>query len=391
MKINLITVTVCIFLVSGCFSAHAAPPQTMNYQGYLKLMSPDVPYNGAKQLTFRIYAVAKGEKALWTEIHPAVNIAQGRFSVSLGAGSPAVPLTLPFDTPYWLGITVNPETLEMTPRQPLTTTPYAFRAAVADSVTAVGTSSFTDKSVTAAKLDTQYVKSSGDTMTGPLILPESGLGVGLNRLVVGKNSVGIGIDKLTSTLTVAGTIETTSGGVKFPDGTVQVTAKRACAGGRYEDNGDGTVSDCRTGLVWLKNAGCSDNLLGVPVFYSVMTWNEASNWVFWLSNGYCGLTDDSSPGDWRLPTFNEWTSMITSARKQGFTDPSLTNSAGTAKWVQGDPFDNVQYYYWSGTSFVNPDNSISVNCTDLYNGYISYCRPGEKFISVWPVRAGISW
>jgi len=33
------------------------------------------------------------------------------------------------------------------------------------------------------------------------------------------------------------------------------------SGGRYEINGapsaDGTVTDCRTGLVWLKNADCA--------------------------------------------------------------------------------------------------------------------------------------
>ena len=30
------------------------------------------------------------------------------------------------------------------------------------------------------------------------------------------------------------------------------------SGGRYEDMGDGTVTDCRTGLIWLKNANCSE-------------------------------------------------------------------------------------------------------------------------------------
>jgi hypothetical protein len=42
-----------------------------------------------------------------------------------------------------------------------------------------------------------------------------------------KGNVGIGISDPTEKLTVAGTIETTEGGVKFPDGTVQTTAAAA--------------------------------------------------------------------------------------------------------------------------------------------------------------------
>lgn len=94
----------------------------MNFQGYLK-SAAGVPYTGAKKLTFKIYNVANDGTALWTEIQPAMNVAKGQFSVTLGAGNPSAPLTLPFDAPYWLGITVDPEATEMTPRQPLTTAP----------------------------------------------------------------------------------------------------------------------------------------------------------------------------------------------------------------------------------------------------------------------------
>jgi hypothetical protein len=34
-------------------------------------------------------------------------------------------------------------------------------------------------------------------------------------------------------------------------------------GGRYEDNVDGTVTDCRTGMIWLKNAECIDTANGI--------------------------------------------------------------------------------------------------------------------------------
>ena len=39
-----------------------------------------------------------------------------------------------------------------------------------------------------------------------------------------EGNVGVGIETPTEKLTVAGTIETTTGGVKFPDGTLQITA-----------------------------------------------------------------------------------------------------------------------------------------------------------------------
>ncbi|NJD37031.1 MAG: DUF1566 domain-containing protein [Geobacter sp.] len=59
------------------------------------------------------------------------------------------------------------------------------------------------------------------------------------------------------------------------------------------DNGDGTVTV--NGRVWLKDAWC-------------LGWG---NWGFAmlrpksLAHGQCGLTDNSKPGDWRLPTVDE--------------------------------------------------------------------------------------
>ena len=120
--------------LSSVFPAFAATPLTMNYQGYLK-SSAGGPYNGSKKLIFWIYDVASGGTPLWAEAHLAVNVVKGQFSVNLGSVDPATnPLNLTFNVPYWLGVTVDPETTEMTPRQPLTTVPYAFRAATAESV-----------------------------------------------------------------------------------------------------------------------------------------------------------------------------------------------------------------------------------------------------------------
>jgi hypothetical protein len=66
---------------------------------------------------------------------------------------------------------------------------------------------------------------------------------------------------------------------------------------RYVDCGNGTVTDTVTGLIWLKQTDC----LGFQ------NWVNANAAAAALANGACGLTDGSSPGDWRLPTQAEWT------------------------------------------------------------------------------------
>jgi hypothetical protein len=54
-----------------------------------------------------------------------------------------------------------------------------------------------------------------------------------------------------------GVVESTSGGFRFPDGTVQESAVlQRCLSTRFLDQGDGTVFDCWMGLYWLKNANC---------------------------------------------------------------------------------------------------------------------------------------
>jgi hypothetical protein len=77
--------------------------------------------DGNYSLTFKLYNVAAGGSALWTETQSPVAVSRGGFSVILGS---VVPLSgLAFDVPYWLGITVGAGT-EMTPRVALASSPY---------------------------------------------------------------------------------------------------------------------------------------------------------------------------------------------------------------------------------------------------------------------------
>jgi hypothetical protein len=103
--------------------AIAAVPQTMTYQGFVK-SAGGVPVNEPVSLTLRLYDALQNGTKLWEETLPNVTVNNGVFTVELGK---VTALNLPFDAPYFLSIQVNSDP-ELTPRQPLTSVPYAFRA-----------------------------------------------------------------------------------------------------------------------------------------------------------------------------------------------------------------------------------------------------------------------
>jgi hypothetical protein len=112
--------------------ALAAIPQIINYQGFLK-NTDGTPVNAAVSVVFSIYGAASGGSALWNETR-SVTPANGVYSVQLGSGT-AFPADLFTHDLLYLGVKVGSDP-EMSPRQQLTTTPYAIRAGTADSVTA---------------------------------------------------------------------------------------------------------------------------------------------------------------------------------------------------------------------------------------------------------------
>ncbi|MBK7471649.1 MAG: hypothetical protein IPI73_14575 [Betaproteobacteria bacterium] len=119
-----------------CGSARAAVPHEINYQGYLT--DPGgAPVNATVQMVFSLYDTATGGTALHSETQ-SVAVANGVFGVRIGA-QPGQPLALPFDIPYWLGVTVEADA-EMAPRQALAAAPYAIRAASAETATRLETS-----------------------------------------------------------------------------------------------------------------------------------------------------------------------------------------------------------------------------------------------------------
>ena len=145
---------------------------------------------------------------------------------------------------------------------------------------------------------------------------------------------------------------------------------------RYVDCGNGTVTDTVTGLIWLRQADC----------FGQADWATANRTAAGLKDGDCGLTDGSSPGDWRLPTNKEWETTMAQAKSMNCSYPTLTDDAGTACIKGGQSsFTGLESdYYWSNIQVEGGDR---VYVGDLDHGNILNVEPPNPQ-RVWPVRGG---
>ncbi|MDM8544153.1 DUF1566 domain-containing protein [Desulfococcaceae bacterium HSG9] len=145
---------------------------------------------------------------------------------------------------------------------------------------------------------------------------------------------------------------------------------------RFTVNGDGTVTDELTGLMWLQDANCISK-----------QWTDVDT-----SAKVTNLVDTALPvcanytavySDWRLPTLRELQSLV----YYGDYDPAVPNTAGIGKWdTDGAPFNAVQSAYcWSGTTTAGGAGyawSVSMN-----DGVVSADVKTLTYY-VWPVRGG---
>jgi len=111
-------------LLSAFEIASAAAPKTLGYQGHLA-DSGGNPITADLSITFRLYDVASGGSALWSEIQPAVQVDGGNMAVELGKVTPLPPNV--WGKQLYLGIQISGDS-EMAPRPPLTAAPFALRA-----------------------------------------------------------------------------------------------------------------------------------------------------------------------------------------------------------------------------------------------------------------------
>jgi hypothetical protein len=150
------------------------------------------------------------------------------------------------------------------------------------------------------------------------------------------------------------------------DGEIQAGVEFPAA--RFRDNGDGTVTDRLTHLVWLLDADC----LGSEF------WEDALAVVAALNTGAdfgCEDYSASTFADWRLPNIKELQSLI----DFGHSDPALPAD---------HPFVAVRPSagYWSSTTAaVNRSNALVVL---LSGGNTEGVDKDAQRRRVWAVRRG---
>src|SRR3989344_790187 len=251
--VMLLTVVTLPCLPAG--QAGAAVPENISFQGRASGVTP-----GEVQMIFKLYDAATGDAPLWTENQTAAVDASGIFNVLLGSVNPFSSSNLSFDSQYYLETTVNGTVLS--PRQPLTAAPYALTAKSLPGVTVSNGSVGIGTTEPTAKLDVWggYVAIRADesrhkafvmedistnkrwylshrNITGEnkfmlIYPPDNGMTWQFPLTVLTNNNVGIGTLTPSRRLSVAGTIEITSGSggqLKFADGSVQTTAAGAGA------------------------------------------------------------------------------------------------------------------------------------------------------------------
>ncbi len=130
---RMIGYVLAVFLLCSalvCGDSFADAPKLVNYQGYLT-DSVGAPITGNRSMVFGLYNAASAGSLLWSETQASVSVSNGIYQVNLGS---VTPLNLAFNQQYYLGIAVGGDP-EMTPRQPLTSTPYALGLAPGSTVT----------------------------------------------------------------------------------------------------------------------------------------------------------------------------------------------------------------------------------------------------------------
>jgi hypothetical protein len=184
---------------------------------------------------FALYKDQADRVALWQETQSVPVDAAGRYAVFLGAASAD---GIPADVfrggaARWLGVTFNGQAEQ--PRVLLTSVPYAMKASDAETLGGLPASAFVRESAApaatantaagkAARPDSAAIVAAG-AKAGYLPVFTGATG-NLSSSLIAETSqyVGIGTASPANPLTVAGIIQSSTGGFKFPDGTTQTTA-----------------------------------------------------------------------------------------------------------------------------------------------------------------------
>ena len=132
-------------------------------------------------------------------------------------------------------------------------------------------------------------------------------------------------------------------GLKMPDGrektfyVLYVRENPDYGKNKFVDNGDGTITDLATGLMWTKY----DSGFG-------MTWEEALAWVQQKNKeNYLGYND------WRLPNAKELQSIVDYTRSPDTTNSPAIDPIFNCTQIINEAGEVDYPYYWTSTTHVN--------------------------------------
>ena len=139
---------------------------------------------------------------------------------------------------------------------------------------------------------------------------------------------------------------------------------------RYSVNGDGTVTDKQTGLMWkqceegLSGSDCSTGTVQTFTWQQALQQPETVN----AQGGFAGYQD------WRLPNINELESLRDVSCYRPVTNTTVF------------PSTSISYVYWSSSPYAG--SSDSAWGFSLYYGNSYYYSRDSLYYSVRLVRGG---
>ena len=154
---------------------------------------------------------------------------------------------------------------------------------------------------------------------------------------------------------------------------------------RFIDNGDGTITDVSTSLMWQKcymgqnynitTGECED----IPEEWGTYSWEEALE--------YCETSSLAGNNDWRLPSRNEMQSLADYSK----TNPAMSELFSIPSWYDpNDPFNYI--LFWTSSTIFSLDPNNNVNYANafyvgLYEGEVcSYDKLDTTYLIVRAVR-----
>ncbi|MBF0416532.1 MAG: DUF1566 domain-containing protein [Magnetococcales bacterium] len=167
----------------------------------------------------------------------------------------------------------------------------------------------------------------------------------------------------------------------------------------FTDNNDGTFTDNKTGLTWLKKASC----LGTS------TWANAANsalTVATLHSLQCGISGDALTKGWRLPTLSELKTLVVVGESSPMvsTDNPARGEVASTYWssTEASPYQAVipapssPYYYtvprmWSVNFSKGSELKILTKGVKDYSynlaavEFLINQKPKDPELYVWPV------